>query len=175
MPHADYDDPYEQNTGDPNGTDRVIERLADVVLSRLQGQGHDVRPPDPPSPPSAPPSPVRAEERETVLLEHLAECRQGVAECFAASRGPGTLYSARFEALAIAGRLMSMSLRLAAALDHTDKTFTHRIVVERRHSGEASGAEPVDVTPDAVGHPPPPMKKSKTIHGGRKPGVRNIG
>lgn len=100
---------------DADAPDEIFfEKLADLVMARLE---HRLPPPPrAPEPPASPPPPLQREMRETVLLEHLASCRQAVADCLAFSRDTGQMTAARFEALGVADRLMAMSLRLSAAL-----------------------------------------------------------
>lgn len=108
----------------------------------------DVRltaPPDPPTPSS-------------VLAEHLAQCRNAIAECFVCGSDPKLPMTQQLECLSTAERLMRVSLALAEALDKSERVFIHRIIVERPM---------IDVTPEHTGEPP--GRKSKTIHGGEGP------
>jgi hypothetical protein len=105
---------------------------------------------------------------DTVLAEQLTRCHKAIAECFECTDDTKFSFSAQIESLNAAERLIRVSIALAAALGKSGREFTHRIIVERP-------APMIDVTPECAKYPPPPMKKSKTIHGGRKPEVRNIG
>jgi hypothetical protein len=106
------------------------------------------------APATPPPSP------DAVLAAQLARCHKAIAECFECTDDTKFSFSAQIEALNVAERLVRVSIALAKALDKSGKEFTHRIIVERP-------APMIDVTPDIAGAPPPPMSKSKTIHGGR--------
>ncbi len=125
----------------------------------MEDTGRQSAPPAPPAP-QPPPSP------DALLAEQLTRCHKAIAECFDCTDDTKFSFSAQIESLNVAERLMRVSIALTKALDKTGKEFTHRIIVERP-------TPMIDVTPPS--DPPPPTRKSKTIHGGGEPRVHNIG
>jgi hypothetical protein len=129
---------------------------------------------------SAPAAPRPPLSPDAVLAEQLAQCHSAVSGCFEFCSHSDVSVSQQLEVFNAASRLMRVSVALAAALDKTPREFTHRVIVER---------PPIlDVTPPAmrelvsapemspgplVEGPPPPMSKSKTIHGGGAERARN--
>ena len=104
-----------------------------------------------------------------VLAEQLAKCHEATLECFVCGSDANLSFAEQLASLAIAERLMRVSVALAAALDKSPREFTHRVIVERPTPAM------IDVTPPAAGNLPPPKQKSKTIPGGQADEEHSIG
>ena len=123
-----------------------------------------------PAPAIPPPSP------DAVLTEQLDQCRKVVTACFEFCGHTNVSAVQQMEVFTVMSRLMRVSVALATALDKSPREFVHRVIVERPAPGNQSPM--VDLTPSgntvparaitslAAVDPPPPMKMSKTIHGG---------
>ena len=121
---------------------------------------------------------------DVMLAEQLAQCHKVVSGCFEFCGHSDVAVSQQLEVFNVMSRLMRASVALAAALDKSPREFVHRVIVER--PAVSNQAPMVDVTPAGnlahetakasftAGDPPPPMKMSKTIHGG-EPGPRHNG